>query len=74
MSYSGTCVSLLFHMVQAANELNSQKKVTINHFLCLTPYARYGATKNKIIFFTLIEIIAGAISWSPMTKVPLISV
>lgn len=61
-------------MVQAANGLNSEKKATINHFLCLTSYARYGATKNKRIFFTLIEIISGAIPWSPITKVHLISV
>lgn len=66
ISYSGTCVSLLFHMIQAANELNSEERATINHFLCLTPYAKYRATKNKnaIFFFTLMDIKSGAVPWS----------
>lgn len=62
-------------MIQAANELNSEERATINHFLCLTPYAKYKVTKNEnAIFFTLMDIKSGAVPWSSMTKVPLISV
>lgn len=50
MSYSGTHVSLLFHVVQSADELNWEERATINHFLHLTPYAEYRATKNKNVF------------------------
>lgn len=53
-------------MIQAANELNSEERATINHFLWLTPYAKYRATKNKnaIFFFTLMDIKSGAVPWS----------